>query len=129
KIRFSQWKYVDYENDGDLDIVVGIDDWSEYGWDNAFNDKGEWTNGPLHGYIYLIENDKEEYKNRGKIQIGQEPLDVYGAPSPNFADFDGDGDLDIICGEFLDRFTWFENVGTREKPRYTKGRFLTNDSG
>lgn len=26
KIRFNQWKYVDYENDGDLDIIVGIQD-------------------------------------------------------------------------------------------------------
>jgi hypothetical protein len=31
KIRFNQWKYVDYENDGDLDIVVGIQDGEDYG--------------------------------------------------------------------------------------------------
>jgi len=44
-------------------------------------------------------------------------------------DFDGDGDLDIICGEFIDRLTWFENTGTRENPQYAKGRFLENESG
>jgi hypothetical protein len=44
------------------------------------------------------------------------PIDLYGAPSPNMEDFDGDGDLDLICGEFLDRLTWFENTGTRKKP-------------
>ena len=54
---------------------------------------------------------------------------MYGAPSPSFEDFDNDGDLDIICGEFIDRFTWFENVGSREKPAYAKGRFLNNDNG
>lgn len=129
KIRFNQWKYVDYENDGDLDIVVGIQDGEDYGWDNAFNDKGVWTNGPLHGYVYLIENINGTYQLKDKIKAGDQPIDVYGAPSPNFDDFDGDGDLDIICGEFLDKFTWFENIGTREKPKYAKGKYLKNENG
>ena len=129
KIRFNQWKYVDYENDGDLDIVVGIQDGEDYGWDNAYNEKGVWTNGPLHGYVYLIENVNGTYKLRDKIMGGDSPIDVYGAPSPNFDDFDNDGDLDIICGEFIDKFTWFENIGTREKPIYAKGKYLKNNTG
>ena len=48
-------------------------------------------------------------------------------PSPNFADFDDDGDLDLICGEFLDGFSYFQNVGTRSAPRYeSAGRLLHN---
>lgn len=129
KIRFSQWKYVDYEKDGDLDIIVGIDDWGDYGWDNAFDQKGNWTNGPLHGYVYLLENKDGTYVNQGKIKANGKPIDLYGAPSPNMMDFDGDGDLDLICGEFLDRFTWFENTGTRENPVFSEGRFLSNETG
>ncbi len=129
KIRFSQWKYVDYENDGDLDIIVGMDEWGEYGWDNAFDKKGNWTNGPLHGYVYLLENVDGKYVEKGKLQAAGKPLDVYGAPSPNMYDFDGDGDLDIICGEFLDKLTWFENIGSREQPEYAKGRILKNTEG
>jgi hypothetical protein len=130
KIRANQWKLVDYDNDGEVDIVVGIGDWSEYGWDNAFDSKGNWTNGPLHGYVYLLENNNGHYINKGKIKTTDGfPIDVYGAPSPNFADFDGDGDLDLICGEFLDKLTWFENTGSRDKPVYAKGRYLTNSSG
>ena len=127
--RFNQWKLVDYDNDGDVDIVVGVDDWNDYGWDNAYNAKGEWTNGPLHGYVYLIENQNGKYVNKGRIQVEGKDLDVFGAPTPNLADFDGDGDLDLICGEFLDKLTYFENTGTREKPVYAKGRYLANSSG
>ena len=129
KERFSDWKYVDYDNDGDMDLIVGIDDWSEYGWDNAFNEKGEWTNGDLRGYLYLLTNDNGKYRNNGKILAGDKPIDVYGNTTPNIADFDGDGDLDIICGEFVDRFTYFENTGSRENPTYATGRFLENASG
>ena len=129
KIRFNQWKYVDYENDGDLDIIVGIQDGEDYGWDNAFDKNGVWQNGPLHGYVYLIENVNGTYKLRDKIQADGKPIDVYGAPTPNFDDFDNDGDLDIICGEFMDKFTWFENTGTRENPKYAKGKYLENKDG
>ncbi|HRN57577.1 MAG TPA: FG-GAP-like repeat-containing protein, partial [Agriterribacter sp.] len=127
--RFNQWKMVDYDNDGDVDIIVGVDDWSDYGWDNAFNSKGKWVNGPLHGNVYLIENVNGVYVNQGRVKAGGKEIDQYGAPSPNFADFDGDGDLDLICGEFLDKLTWFENTGTREKPVYAKGKVLSNGEG
>ena len=129
KIRFSQWKLVDYENDGDLDLLASIDDWGDYGWDNAFDAHGNWKNGPLHGYLYLIENINGQYHLRGKIKADGAPIDVYGAPSANMEDFDGDGDLDIICGEFVDRFSWFENTGDRKNPKFVKGRFLENEQG
>jgi hypothetical protein len=129
KVRFSQWKLVDYDGDGDTDIIAGIDDWTDYGWDNAFDSSGTWINGPLHGYVYWLENQNGEYKDRGKIRAGGEPLDVYGLPSPNMDDFDGDGDLDLICGEFLDGFTWFENTGIRSMPVFAAGRALENEGG
>ncbi len=127
--RFNQWKMVDYDGDGDEDIMVGIDDWSDYGWDNAFNSEGKWTNGPLHGYVYLLENEGGSYESRGRIQVDGQDLDVYGAPSPNMADFDRDGDLDLITGEFLDKMTYFENIGTRTNPQFSAGKLLQNDRG
>lgn len=119
RIRANHWRWVDYDGDGQWELVVGIEDWGDYGWDDAFNEKGEWTRGPLHGYVYLVRDGRVE-----PVLAGGQPVDVYGMPSPNFADFDGDGDLDLLCGEFLDGFTYFENVGTRAAPRYAPGRRL-----
>lgn len=130
RIRANQWHYLDYDGDGALDIYIGIGYWGDYGWDNAYDAKGQWQRGPLHGYVYLVRNkgmtEKPDYETPAKIQAGGKPIDVYGMPSPNFADFDGDGDLDLICGEFLDAFTYFENIGTRNKPRYSAGRKLSD---
>jgi len=128
RLRANQWQYCDFDGDGLLDLIVGVGDWEDYGWDNAFDEQGWWTRGPLHGYVYLMRNNgtsaKPDYAEAKKIVAGGKPVDVYGMPSPNFADFDGDGDLDLVCGEFVDSFTWFENKGTRTRPEYAAGRLL-----
>ena len=127
--RSNMWVYCDWDNDKDKDIIVGIDTWADYGWDNAFDKHGQWTRGPLHGYVYLLENVEGKYVNKGKIKAGDNNIDVYGAPNPCVDDFDGDGDLDIICGEFLDGLTWFENIGNRSEPKLAEGRRLQNRNG
>lgn len=129
--RADQWKYCDYNGDGITDLIIGADDWREYGWDNAFNEKGEWTHGPLRGHVYVMRNagtdDKPQYEQAAQIAAGEKPIDVFGTPSPNFVDADGDGDLDLFCGEFLDRIAYFENLGTRKEPQYAPGRFIAHE--
>ena len=133
KVRHNQWRYVDYDGDGALDLVTGIEDWSYYGWDDAWNASGEWTNGPLHGFVLLHRNtgttDEPHYAPPVKVEADGQPVDTFGCPSPNFEDFDGDGDLDLLCGEFLDGFTYFENVGSRTEPKYAAGRRLKQTDG
>ncbi|MDO8542288.1 MAG: VCBS repeat-containing protein [Opitutaceae bacterium] len=132
-IRQNQWKFVDYDGDGALDVTVGIDFWGDFGalsgGEDAFDAQGRWTRGPLRGYVYLLRNTgttaKPVYAAPEKVMAGGKPVDPYGMPSPSWSDFDGDGDLDLLCGEFVDSFTYYENTGTRRQPVYAAGRKLT----
>lgn len=133
KVRANMWRMVDYDGDGKNDLIVGVGDWTEYGWDNAYDENGRWMNGPIRGYVYVLRNtgtnEKPAYDKPKKVMATDRPVETFGWPSPNFGDFDGDGDLDLLCGEFLDGFTYFENVGTRTEPKYALGKRLKADSG
>ena len=132
-IREKQWRLFDYDGDGQHDLVIGLAPWDEYGWDDAFDKTGKWTRGPLHGFVYVARNNGTDaapvFEKARKLEAGGKPIDVYGRPSPNLADFDGDGDLDLLCGEFLDGFSYFENTGTRTAPVYAAARKLNGADG
>ena len=133
-IRQNQWKFVDYDGDGALDVTVGIDFWGDFGplngGEGAFNAQGEWTRGKLRGYVYLLRNKgttaNPVYATPVRLQAGGKDIDPYGMPSPMWGDFRGTGKLDLICGEFRDGFTYYENVGTRTQPVYAIGRQLSS---
>ncbi len=139
RVRGNFWRYVDFDGDGKTDLVVGSDDWTEYGWDNAYDANGHWTHGPLRGFVYVIRNtgtdDAPKWEKPVRLMAGDKAVETFGWPSPCFADFRGTGKLDLICGEFRDTFTYFENFGTRTEPKYapprkvktTAGKLLTMD--
>lgn len=134
-VRDSHWRMVDYDGDGVTDLIVGIDYWADYKWEKgnagpepSYTPEGKWIYGPLHGYVYLLRNkgtdDAPDYEKPVMLEAGGAPIDVYGEPSPSFADFRHTGKLDLICGDFLGTFTFFENIGTRTQPRYAAGKQL-----
>ncbi|NLG13192.1 MAG: VCBS repeat-containing protein [Lentisphaerae bacterium] len=135
QVRGHTWRFADYNGDGHEDLVIGVGDWKRYGWDNAYDKDGNWTNHPLHGYTYIALNTGNEQKLdydkafRLKLENGED-MDVWGNPMSMMHDWDNDGDLDVICGEFIDKFTYFQNIGTKTKPAFAKGqRLKTIDGG
>lgn len=131
RIRADQRQIVDFDGDGILDLVVGIEYWGDYGWDNAYDENGNWKQGPLHGYVFFVRNkgsnEKPDYEEPVQVLAEGSPVDVYGMPGPCIADFDSDGDLDLLCGEFVDSFTYFENQGSRTVPKFAAGKKLMHN--
>lgn len=130
-LRSNTWHIVDYNDDGKHDLIVGHGSWDHFGsfdtndWWKKYDAHGNWHGGELRGHVYWLKNDgtddKPKYAPAVPITAGSVAIETYGAPTPQFADFDSDGDLDLVCGEFLDGFTYFQNIGSRKDPKYTDG--------
>jgi hypothetical protein len=65
-----------------------------------------------------------------RLEADGKPIDIgklsrYAHAGPWVADIDGDGDRDVLVGDFPGYFWLFDNTGTDKQPVYTaKGRFM-----
>jgi hypothetical protein len=90
---------VDIDNDGDYDLFASGD----------------------NGQIYFYENiGTPSGASFGPIATNPFSLDPTGflKGSPEFVDLDADGDYDLVFGEELGRFVYFENIGTSNSPNF-----------
>ena len=141
KLIDGAWCFADLDGDGREDIVAACGDWSDYGQPGpgclpAYDAHGNWTNGQMQAYMYWFRNKGGTPPNlqlepaKALLSDGKPLFDgPWGRPSPMFHDWDGDGDLDIVCGEFVDSFWYFENVGSVKEPRFTAARKVPSTSG
>lgn len=129
-IRHNQWRYADFNGDGRDDLIIGTEDWSHYGWDNAWDAQGRWKNGSLLGTVHIFHGRSDgSFGDPYQLLADGKPLETFGCPSPNFDHFDADDDLDLICGSFLDGMTYYENSNTNSEPLYAAGVPLLDPQG
>ena len=99
---------VDWDADGDIDILIG-----------CFRDghlKLRINEGDAKKAVFAAENKT--------IKAGGQPLKVDRHCCPVTADWDGDGLWDVLAGSDDGSVTWFRNVGTKESPDFEKGVVL-----
>lgn len=135
RVRGNVRRFVDFDGDGRDDILIGADTWRPYGWDNAYDEEGVWTNGHIRTALLWCRNlggaaETAKYAPAKEIRLADGgEFATYGNPMPMVEDWDGDGDLDILCGSFLDGFTYYANVGTRTAPAYAHGVKVMDGNG
>ena len=87
---------MDYDNDGDLDVL----------------------SGSYTGEIYFFERDKAGDLAQGRFLLAEDgkPLKTKTSVTPEAVDMDGDGDLDLVIGTRMSGVYVVENSGTRSAP-------------
>ena len=115
----------DWDGDGDSDLLVGNS--------SGFVEYFENISGKAHGFSFALgrrlEADGTELRvlagSAGSIQGPDEAK--YGYTMPEVADWDEDGDLDLLLSDVKGEHTFFENIGSKTNPKLTAGRPLLVD--
>jgi hypothetical protein len=109
---------VDWDHDGDDDLICG----NTAGYigfiENLGGDPPKW-NAPK----YLTANGQPIRIQAGPNGSIQGPAEAkWGYTTIDVADWDHDGDLDIVGNSILGRVVWWENVGARTQPRLSAAK-------
>lgn len=108
---------VDWDNDGDLDIVSGACSGNLMYYENI---SGKGDAPQFKAGIYLADDKGERFffnavEQGGTVQGMEEQYWGYVTVVP--ADVDHDGDIDLIIADCLGKVRWIENIGNKSAPR------------
>lgn len=107
----SFFETVDWDNDNDLDLLIGCFD------------------GSLKLRINEGNSRKFQFANDNQtIQAGNDARRVKGHCCPVVADWDADGSWDIVTGSEDGSVAWFRNLGSKGKPEFAEGELLIKPS-
>ncbi len=110
----TYWKnptFCDLDGDGDFDLVYGTSDGTLYFYKNTGTPTSpEFQYDPNYFTVIRIEG---------------------GASTVCLADFDNDGDFDLLSGDWLGKFQYFRNDGNKSYPNFKKTEtiFTNIDAG
>ncbi|MFI4910211.1 MAG: hypothetical protein ACIAQZ_00945 [Sedimentisphaeraceae bacterium JB056] len=128
------WQLSDWDGDGVRDLMLSCGWWGDYGWDDAYDSSGNWTNGPLRGWFYFFKNngDNVTFDLAQPVKLthaDSSDIEVYGRPTPVFEDFNNDGLLDLMTSEFTGDIYVYINIGTSGLPQLGDKQRLATVSG
>ncbi len=99
---------VDWDGDGDYDLIVGNTQ------NNVFLVPNE---GTAQAYAFGKETP---------LEVDGQPLHAGGRVGPCAADWDGDGDLDLLVGASDGSVTLYRNAGSATAPKLAAGKQLVS---
>lgn len=111
----TQPRMVDWDNDGDLNILIG----GRNGQISVFLNEGTDKKA-------TFSPDKTKVTVAGKPGFWEKD-DLTSNPSPEFTDWDGNGLRDLVI-LFMDakKVVWLKNTGTKDKPAFAAPKLLLN---
>lgn len=118
---YSSVEVADWEGDGDLDFIGG----NETGFVQLIENIGT----PHRTQFKTARQIPNVYAARWIFIDDEDPERPFGQSKPAYVDWDNDGDLDLLVGNNSNRVAYFENIGTRKKPKFAKAVKLLHDRG
>jgi CO dehydrogenase/acetyl-CoA synthase epsilon subunit len=90
--------FADLDGDGDMDLLVG----EYYGAMQYFQNTGSASN--------------PQFSAKQMNPFGLVSVNSFAVPA--FADLDGDGDMDLLVGEYYGAMQYFQNTGSASNPQF-----------